>query len=124
MKFLADMGISPKTVTFLQGLEQDVVHLHEQGFYRMTDFDILEKALCEKRILLTHDLDFGELIARSRARLPSIIIFRLRNMSPEKVNLHLHEIISKHQDALQQGVIISVTEGQIRIRLLPIETTK
>ncbi len=31
MKFLADMGISPKTVTFLQGLEQDVVHLHEQG---------------------------------------------------------------------------------------------
>ena len=46
------------------------------------------------------------------------------NMSPEKVNLHLHEIISKHQDALQQGVIISVTEGQIRVRLLPIETTK
>src|SRR3972149_7238889 len=70
------------------------------------------------------DIDFGELIARSKARLLSIIIFRLRNMSPEKVNLHLHEIISKHQDALQQGVIISVTEGQIRVRLLPIETTK
>jgi predicted nuclease of predicted toxin-antitoxin system len=124
MKFLADMGISPKTVTFLQGLEQDVVHLHEQGLDRMEDFDILEKSLCEKRILLTHDLDFGELIARSRARLPSIIIFRLRNMSPEKVNLYLSEVISKHQDALQQGVIISVTEGQIRVRLLPIETTK
>ena len=124
MKFLADMGISPKTVTFCKVLEQDIVHLHEQGLDRMADFDILEKSLCEKRILLTHDLDFGELIARSRARLPSIIIFRLRNMSPEKVNLHLHEIISKHQDALQQGVIISVTEGQIRVRLLPIETTK
>ena len=124
MKFLADMGISPKTVTFLQGLEQDVVHLHEQGLDRTADFDILEKSLCEKRILLTHDLDFGELIARSRARLPSIIIYRLRNMSPEKVNLYLHEVITKHPDALQQGVIISVTEGQIRIRLLPIETTK
>ena len=124
MKFLADMGISPKTVVFLQGLEQDIVHLHEQGLDRTADFDILEKSLCEKRILLTHDLDFGELIARSRARLPSIIIFRLRNMSPEKVNLYLHEVITKHPDALQQGVIISVTEGQIRIRLLPIETTK
>ena len=111
-------------MTFLQGLEQDVVHLNEQGLDRMADFDILEKSLCEKRILLTHDLDFGELIARSRARLPSIIIFRLRNMSPEKVNLYLHEVITKHPDALQQGVIISVTEGQIRIRLLPIETTK
>ncbi|HEY57982.1 MAG TPA: DUF5615 family PIN-like protein, partial [Anaerolineae bacterium] len=34
-------------------------------------------------VLLTHDLDFGELVAASGARLPSVVVFRLRNMRPQ-----------------------------------------
>ncbi len=41
MKFLADMGISPKTVTFLKNLEYDALHLHDQGLDRLEDSDIL-----------------------------------------------------------------------------------
>jgi predicted nuclease of predicted toxin-antitoxin system len=41
MKFLADMGISPKSVTFLQSLGHDAVHLHEQGLDRLEDSTIL-----------------------------------------------------------------------------------
>lgn len=63
MKFLADMGISPQTATFLQTLGHDAVHLADQGLERLPDHDILEKARHEGRILLTHDLGFGELIA-------------------------------------------------------------
>ena len=124
MRFLADMGISPKTVTFLQNFGYDAIHLHEMGLDKLPDSDILEKSVNEGRILLTHDLDFGELLSRSGAKMPSVIIFRLRNMSPTQVNLYLQEIITKHRDLLQQGAIISVTEGQIRVRLLPIKTDK
>ncbi len=124
MRFLSDMGISPKTVTFLQNLGYDAIHLHEMGLDKLPDSDILEKSVNEGRILLTHDLDFGELLSRSGAKMPSVIIFRLRNMSPTQVNLYLQEIITKHRDLLQQGAIISVTEGQIRVRLLPIKTDK
>ncbi len=61
MKFLADMGISPKTVSFLNSLAHDAVHLKDQGLQRAFDSFILEKALNEGRVLLTHDLDFAEL---------------------------------------------------------------
>ena len=123
MKFLADMGISPKTVAFLQSLGYDASHLHDQGLHRLQDPAILEKAKNEGWVLLTHDLDFGELIAASGASLPSIVIFRLRNMRPERVNRHLHGIIAQHQDSLEQGAILSVTEGQIRVRLLPLSAS-
>lgn len=120
MKFLADMGISPKTITFLKGINHDATHLHEQNLGTLSDSKILEKSLSEGRILLTHDLDFGELVARSGGKLPSVVIFRLRNMSPENVNKYLHNIITFHHELLNEGVIISVTEGQIRSRILPI----
>jgi predicted nuclease of predicted toxin-antitoxin system len=120
MKFLADMGISPKTVHFLQDLGYAASHLHEYGLDRLPDADILHKAHAEHAIILTHDLDFGELVAASGARLPSVIIFRLRNMKPTQVNSYLHRIIRQYQKELEQGVVISVTEGRIRLRLLPI----
>jgi predicted nuclease of predicted toxin-antitoxin system len=121
MRFLADMGISPTTVTFLKGLGFDALHLHEQGLGRLQDSGILDKAFQEGRVILTHDLDFGQLIAASGARLPSIVIFRLRNMRPERVNDYLHRLLSEHRDSLEQGAVVSVTEGQIRVRRLPIE---
>lgn len=123
MKFLADMGISPKTVAFLNDLGQEAVHLHDEGLERLPDPDILEKARHEGRVLLTHDLDFGELVAASGARLPSVIIFRLRNMHPEQVNYRLREIISQHHHPLAQGAVLSVSERQVRVRLLPINTS-
>jgi predicted nuclease of predicted toxin-antitoxin system len=120
MRFLADMGISPKTVAFLRSLGHEALHLHEQGLDRLPDPAILEKARTERWILLTHDLDFGDLMAASGDKLPSIVVFRLRNMHPEHVSRHLKAIIAEYHNALDQGVAISVTEGQVRVRLLPL----
>ena len=122
MKFLADMGISPKTVAFLQSLGHDTLHLHAQGLDRSSDSSILEKACNEQRVLLTHDLDFGELIAAGGTKLPSVVIFRLRNMHHDRVDRYLDRIVAQHQNALEQGAVISVTEGRIRVRLLPLQT--
>ena len=120
MKFLADMGISPKTVLFLRNLGYEATHLTEEGLHRMTDSAILRKAREENYVLLTHDLDFGELVASSGSQLPSVIVFRLRNMRPENVNHHLIQIIENHNDLLEIGIFVSVTEGRIRVRSLPL----
>lgn len=120
MNFLADMGISPKTVAHLRDLGHDAVHLHEQGLDRLPDPEILEKARTENRVLLTHDLDFGELLAAGGGRLPSVVIFRLRNMRPEQVTRYLDEVLAHHTDSLRDGAIATVTEGQVRVRRLPI----
>ena len=120
MKFLADMGISPKTVAFLHALGLDAVHLSEQGLERLPDLVIVEKARQEGRIVLVHDLGFGELVAASGTTLPSVITFRLRNMHPNRVNGTLQSILSEHGEALEQGAMMSVTEGQVRMRRLPL----
>ena len=122
MKFLADMGISPQTVAFLCSLGHDAVHLAEQKLERSPDPDIVVKALQEGRILLVHDLGFGELVAASGTTLPSVITFRLRNMHPDRVNRALDRILSQHGGILEQGAIISITEGQVRVRSLPLTT--
>ena len=124
MKFLADMGISPETVRFLNRLGHDAMHLHDQGLDRLPDSDILEKARREQRVLLTHDQDFGELVAASGARLPSVVIFRLRNMRPERVNYYLQRVITQYRGALEQGAIISLSEGLVRVRLLPLRPSE
>ena len=122
VKFLADMGISPKTVVALRDLGHDAVHLHEQGLHRLPDSAVLEKADDEGRVLLTNDLGFGELVAARSAHLPSVIVFRLRNMRPDELNRYLGTILAENQDALEKGAILSVTEGQTRVRLLPIRS--
>ena len=119
MRFLADMGISPKTISFLNSLAHDAVHLNDQGLQKASDSFILEKALNEGRVLLTHDLDFAELLAAGGGKAPSVIIFRLRNMHPNRVNICLNTIIEMHGKSLEKGVIISVDERLIRVRSLP-----
>jgi len=70
---------------------------------------------------LTHDLDFGDLLAASGAGLPSVVIFRLRNMRPENVYGYLLKIISQYPENLENGAILTITEGRIRMRHLPLE---
>jgi predicted nuclease of predicted toxin-antitoxin system len=120
MNFLADMGISPRSAVFLRNLGHDAVHLHDVRLDRLSDASILIKALDEGRVILTHDLDFGDLMAASEARLPSVIIFRLRNMSADHVNRYLEIILANYQERLVAGVVMSVTEREIRTRSLPI----
>ena len=98
------------------------MHLLDQGLERLPDPEILRKARDENRILLTHDLGFGELVAASGERLPSVIIFRLRNMQPGYVNLFLRNVMTEYSGPLEEGAVISVTEGQVRSRSLPIRT--
>ncbi|MBM4083824.1 MAG: hypothetical protein FJ272_03460 [Planctomycetes bacterium] len=120
MRFLADMGISPDTVAFLRSLGHDAAHLHEQRLHRLDDPGILQKARDEGRILLAHDLDFGELMAASGGKLPSIIVFRLRDMRPDRVNHSLDRVIAAHHELLARGVIVSVSEARIRVHELPV----
>ncbi|MEM7734316.1 MAG: DUF5615 family PIN-like protein [Deinococcota bacterium] len=120
MRFLADMGISPKTVVFLNSQGYDATHLRDSNLERLADPEVLSKARDEQRILLTHDLDFGELLAASGADLPSVIIFRLQNMRPERVNKTMLALVSSYEEVLTSGAILSITDTKVRLRKLPI----
>lgn len=115
------MGISPSLVDALQELGHDSIHVAEVEAGRLPDPEILEKARNEGRVLLTHDLGFGELLAASGSDLPSVVTFRLRNMRPDNVKAYLGRVLAECSDALEHGAIVTVTEAAIRVRGLPLE---
>jgi predicted nuclease of predicted toxin-antitoxin system len=63
MRFLADMGVSSRVISWLLTTGDDSVHLRDQGLQRLPDQQIFDKAATEARIILTFDLDFGEILA-------------------------------------------------------------
>lgn len=120
MKFLADMGVSMRVVEWLRSNNHDVIHLREQNLHRLPDNEIFEKAITEDRIILTFDLDFGEIVAVSKERQISVILFRLRNTTTPFVLKRLEKVISESAELLEVGHIIIVEEARYRIRKLPI----
>lgn len=120
MKFLADMGLARSAVAFLRAQGHDAVHLRDQGLQRLDDTNIVDKARSERRVILTHDLDFSRIIAVSRASVPSVVTFRLSDMRPAQVNRYLTEVLMHFEKHLEAGALISVNERGIRARPLPI----
>jgi predicted nuclease of predicted toxin-antitoxin system len=120
MKFLADMGLGRSTVLFLQSQGHDAVHLRDQKLQRLGDEGLIQKARGEGRVILTHDLDFGRIIALSRAQTPSVITFRLADMRPVQVNQYLGQVLDRFASQLEVGALVSVNEQGIRVRSLPV----
>jgi predicted nuclease of predicted toxin-antitoxin system len=121
MRLLLDMGISVSLTAILRSHGHDAVHVHERGLSTLPDSDILRLAIVERRTVVTHDLDFTDLLAASGATLPSVVIFRLRNMRPEPVAARLLAVVSEHATDLDAGAVLSVTESLIRKRSLPLK---
>jgi predicted nuclease of predicted toxin-antitoxin system len=79
MRFLADMGVSQQVVEWLRANQHGTTHLSDEGLQRLPNGEIFQKASREQRIVLTFDLDFGEILAGSGDKVVSVILFRLRN---------------------------------------------
>lgn len=123
MKFLLDMGISTAVAAFLRSIGHDAEHVHELGLGTLSDAAILSRAVRGGRVVITHDLDFANLLAASSSELPSVVLFRLRNMRPERVMTRLSFVLANYASDLDKGAIISVSELQIRLRRLPLDAS-
>jgi predicted nuclease of predicted toxin-antitoxin system len=120
MDFLLDMGISPHTATFLRTKGHKADHVLDLQLSRATDKEIIEMARRLGCVILTHDLDFGALMAAGGEQLPSVAIFRLTDMRPANVNQYMEVLIERYANVLIAGAILSVNEHRIRVRRLPV----
>jgi predicted nuclease of predicted toxin-antitoxin system len=68
VRFLADMSVDLRIVTWLRQNVHDATHLRDQGLHRIPNGDIFEKAIREDRVVITFDLDFGEIAALTESR--------------------------------------------------------
>lgn len=120
MRFLADMGVSWRVAEKLRSQGHDVDHLSDLGLARLPDAQIFKRAAAEQRVVLTFDLDFGEIAARCTGPWTSVIVFRLGNATSPHVMARLEVALAVATPALEGGAVVVVEESRCRIRSLPI----
>ena len=120
MRFLADAGISPKTVEFLKQLGHEAVHVRTLGLQRAPDAELVHRARADSSVVLTFDLDFGAVLALDIVDRPSVVIFRLSDERAESVNRRLETVLAEQGKALESGALVLVEDTRYRVRRLPI----
>jgi predicted nuclease of predicted toxin-antitoxin system len=120
MRFLADAGISPKTVEFLKQLGYEASHVRTLGMQRAPDAQVIALARTDGSVVLSFDLDFGDLLALGVTDKPSVILFRLADERAESINRRLSTILNEQATELESGALILVQDTRYRVRRLPI----
>lgn len=115
------MGLALSTVQALRQHGHDIHHLSEEGLQHLPDPLIVEKAQREERLIITCDLDFADLLALGTRAVPSVILVRLKNQTPDSVTPRLIQVLSECREALTAGAIVTIEETRYRLRRLPIE---
>lgn len=71
-------------------------------------------------VVLTHDLDFGALLALAHADGPSVLQVRGPSVLPEDMGPLVIAAVRQHQSALAAGAIVVVDMRSVRVRVLPL----
>jgi predicted nuclease of predicted toxin-antitoxin system len=117
MKLLADENISSSVVRALSEGGYDILWVRTES-PGSSDLDVMKFACLEKRLILTCDKDFGELVMKDHIRPPTgIILIRLPLMNPAHMAEHILTIFKSRSDWENHFSVIE--EKRIRMRPLP-----
>ena len=120
MKFLLDENQSPAIVDLLAEAGHDAVHVHDLDMTGSPDVAVLAAASAADSVVISADTDFGELLAFSNARGPSIVLLRRQQQrrAHEIAALILANLDDVAED-LRAGAIVVIDDDRVRIRSLP-----
>lgn len=120
MKFLLNMNISRELGGRLAAEGHTCRHAGEIGMAQASDTTIMEEARKNQEVIITHDLDYGHLLAFSGEQSPSVIIIRLHNTHPNNLFVQIMNTWSEIENPLLTGAIVVLEDAAFRIRRLPI----
>jgi len=115
--FLADENISPESADHLEALGYPCHSLRREGPRRLNDSEIVAMAKRERRIILTHDLDFGEIYYFAIGGEIGITVLRLRHQTVEAVNDVLERFLKAKvlsEEELEHALVI-LSENTYRV---------
>ena len=120
MKVLIDMNLSPSWVQALEDHGFEALHWSSVCDGRAPDSVVLAWAKDSGYIVFTNDLDFGAILANTRAAARSVIQVRTQDLSPGRLIGLVVRGLRQHQSALERGAVISIDEERLRSRVLPL----
>ncbi|MEH2372972.1 MAG: DUF5615 family PIN-like protein [Nostoc sp.] len=113
MKFLMDVNASGALSGLLLDLGHDVACVRDVNS-KMSDSEILDWAVREKRIIITTDSDFEQIIWLQERQHCGVL--RLENLPRSERIALLQEILDSYVQDLEAGVVVIATQQKIRIR--------
>jgi len=119
MKVLVDVNAGGVVVEQLKKRGHDVVRVTDRDS-RMEDLDVLNWANRERRIIVTTDKDFEEMIWQEGK--PHCGLLRLENVPRSERKQLLNDVLNRHRDALVSGAIVIALSQKIRVRKPPERT--
>jgi predicted nuclease of predicted toxin-antitoxin system len=120
VKLLVDECLSQRVAESLRSVGHDAVHVGARDLLGHTDGEVMACATNEGRVVVSADTDFGELLARSNAPLPSVVLLRRQVHEPDDQAAVIAEALDAAADDIAAGAIVVVTDTRIRIRSLPL----
>jgi predicted nuclease of predicted toxin-antitoxin system len=119
MRFLVDVCVDIGIREWLRSQGHDAIHLRDEGLQRLPNGQIFVKANIERRVIVTIDLDFGEIISLSHGQVVSTIVFRLRDTRLKTLIERLKAVLPEIENELTRGAIVIVEPARYRVRRLP-----
>jgi len=71
--------------------------------------------------VITHDLDFGAILAATKAVGPSVVQVRMQDVLSRRFEETLVATLQQFQEQLEDGALVSVDEAAARVHLLPLK---
>lgn len=115
MKFFTDENVATSVALALRRQGFDIKDVKEEGLQGTSDNNILQLARREKRIIITHDKDFGNVLFYPTVKHCGVILLRFKNQRPDCVIQALTSVLhSPIQHKICENVTI-VSEDKIII---------
>ena len=117
---LLDQGLPRTAAGLLREIGWDAQHVSERGMSQAEDVAIIEVARQEGRVVVTLDADFHALLAVSGAQGPSVLRIRMEGLKADRVASLIQQVFAVAGNALALRAMVTVLDGKIRIKHLPI----
>ena len=121
MKLLIDMNLSPEWVPVLREEGWDSIHWSSIGDLGAPDREIMTWAKANGHIVFAHDLDFGAILAATKAESPSVFQIRTQDINPRHIRDLVVSALNQFKNHPKGGALVSVDETKSRARILPLQ---
>ena len=120
MKLLIDMNLAPRWVDVLRVAGHDAVHWSAIGSWTAADRDIMQFARENDCVVLTHDLDFGDILAATGGAKPRVVQIRASGVGVDRIGGQVIGGLALCADELLAGALVTIDATRTRVRLLPL----
>ena len=115
VEFITDENIAKSVVKGLRKEGFNVKDIKEEKLYGMSDKTIIEMAIKENRVIITHDKNFGNVLNNPNVDHRGIIFIRFKVQNPENVGSVLSKALKSEFLNKFENSLIVISENQINI---------